>query len=171
MNSCLGVCGTIQILFNQQHTHSNTNRPLNSPSTSVYSVLWTDNHTMLTANFDSTLRLVDCRTNRDAHVWLDSFDSSIYSLDYDGVYGVVCGMKMHSRVNLYDLRVPKRCIQMYYPLTRMYGGSPVYSVATDASQLFIVTDHNLRILDFKADTTTECRDYANIFRNPPRVTF
>lgn len=144
----------------------NTNQILNSPSTSVYSLLWTNEQTLLTANFDTTLRLFDCRSNKDEHIWSDPFDSSIYSLDFDGVYGAVCGMKMHSRVNLYDLRMPKRCVQMYYPLMRMFnGGSPVYSVATDSSQLFIVTDHNLRVLNFKIDaTTTESRDYANYFQ-------
>ncbi|KAL1379745.1 hypothetical protein pipiens_000482, partial [Culex pipiens pipiens] len=55
------------------------------------------------------MRLVDTRTAQDEAIWSDPYDASVYCLDYDGAYGVLCGMKQHFRVNLYDLRAPRRC--------------------------------------------------------------
>lgn len=74
-------------------------------------------------------------------------------------------MKYHSRVNLYDLRIPNRYIQLYFPTMKhryAYGYSPAYSVVNDQSQLFIATDHNLRVLNFDADWA-ESKDYTDIF--------
>lgn len=122
---------------------------------------------MLTANYDSTLRLFDLRSNADEMTWMDPYDSSLFSVAYDGLHGVVCGMSHHCRVNLYDLRQPRNFVQMYYPsLTGEPSsngrGSPVYSVSCDMTQLFIATDHNLRVFDFTADWATE-RNYRDIF--------
>ena len=65
-----------------------------------------DDNIILTANFDTTFRIFDQRTNRDECIWSDPYDASVYCLEYDGLFGVVCGMKYHNRVNLYDIRVP-----------------------------------------------------------------
>lgn len=132
---------------------------LDSPSRAVYHLLWKDSTTILTGNFDTTLRMVDTRTCHDEAIWSDPYDASVYCLDYDGAYGVLCGLKQHFRVNLYDLRVPGRCVQMYFSSRKSTNYSPVYSLAADASQLFIVTDHDLRVLNFDADYA-ESKDYT-----------
>lgn len=127
-------------------------------------MLWKDEQCILTANFDTTFRLFDCRTNRDEIIWEDPYDASVYSLDYDGLFGVLCGMKYHCRVNHYDLRMQRKFLQMYFPSLRRHMPSPVYSVAGDGSQLFIATGYNLRILDFDADWA-QSKDYSNLFQN------
>lgn len=137
-----------------------------SNSSSIYDLHWKDDKVILTGHYDTTFRLFDTRSNRDEHIWQDPYDLAVYSISYDGNFGVLCGMKYHCRVNLYDLRVPDKYIQLYFPKTRFYGSrgtsSPAYQVMNDQSQLFIVTDSNLRILDFDADWA-ESKDYTNIF--------
>lgn len=129
-------------------------------TSAIYDMEWKDENVLLTANFDSTLRLTDIRTKRDELIFRDIYDSSIYCLDFDGRYGCVCGMK-YFRVNLYDLRVPRRFKQMYFPRRTSFNSSPVYSLACDNSTLFIQTDTNLRILDFNSDYN-KSRDYSNM---------
>uniref|UniRef100_A0A8W7PV36 F-box domain-containing protein n=1 Tax=Anopheles coluzzii TaxID=1518534 RepID=A0A8W7PV36_ANOCL len=138
-----------------------TIQQLNSPSTAVYDVLWKDEHCILCGNFDTTMRLVDVRTGNDEACWTDPYNASVYCLSYNGTYAVHCGMKYHYRTNLYDLRAPNRCVQMYFPLKKNSNFSPVYRIAADCSQMFVVTDHNLRILNFDADWAAT-KDYASI---------
>ncbi|XP_062561718.1 F-box/WD repeat-containing protein 4 [Armigeres subalbatus] len=147
--------GALRIIDVERGTTSR----LESPTKAVYQLLWRDYNTILTGNFDTTMRMVDIRTSSDAAVWTDPYDASVYCLDYDGAYAVLCGMKYHFRVNLYDLRVPKRCIQMYFPSNKFSQYSPVHSVAADSSQLFIITDNNLRILNFDVHGK-ETKDYT-----------
>ncbi|XP_058461774.1 F-box/WD repeat-containing protein 4 [Malaya genurostris] len=132
---------------------------LNSPTRAVYQVMWKDSNTILTGNFDTTFRVIDTRTAQDESVWTDPYDASVYCFDYDGAYSVLCGMKYNFRVNLYDLRIPKRCIQMYFSSKKHSHYSPVYSIAADCSQLFLVTDHDLRVLNFDANNK-EKKDYT-----------
>ncbi|XP_050074802.1 F-box/WD repeat-containing protein 4-like [Anopheles maculipalpis] len=134
---------------------------LNSPSMAVYDVLWMDEHCILSGNFDTTMRLIDTRTGGDEACWTDPYNASVYCLCYNGTYAVHCGMKYHHRSNLYDLRVPNRCVQMYFPSKKHNHYSPVYRIAADCSQLFLITDHNLRILNFDADWAAT-KDYAAI---------
>lgn len=133
---------------------------LESVTPAVYNLTWKDENVILTANFDSTLRVTDIRTKRDQLIFRDIYDSSLYCLYYDGKFGVLCGMK-HFRVNLYDLRMPRRFIQLYFPKHTNFNRSPVYSIACDNSQLYIQTDTNLRILDFNSDHT-KSRDFSNM---------
>lgn len=120
---------------------------------------------MLTGNYDTTLRLFDLRAGSDQSIWTDPYDLAVYCLSYDGNYAVLCGMKYYCRVNLYDLRMPNKYVQLYFPSMRIrgaFGTSPAHSVGNDQSQLFIATDHNLRVLDFDADWA-ESKNYTNIF--------
>lgn len=126
----------------------------------IYDLLWKDENIIMTANFDSTIRLTDIRTKKDELIFSDIYNSSVYCLDFDGKYGVVCGMK-YFRVNLYDIRVTKRFQQMYFPKRTSFNNSPVYSIQCDSSQLFVQTDTNLRILNFNCDYE-KSRDYSNM---------
>lgn len=144
--------------------HRTTKTTLASNTSSIYDIQWKDNSTILTGHYDTTFRLFDCRTNCDEHIWLDPYDLAVYCISYDGDYGVLCGMKYHCRVNLYDLRVPNKYIQLYFSQSRYrsQNSSPAYQVANDQNQLFIATDRDLRVLNFDADWA-ETKDYTNIF--------
>ena len=138
---------------------------LNSDSTAVYDVQWKDPHTIFSGHFDTTFRIHDLRANSDTAVWTDPYDLAVYCFAYDGSHGVLCGMKYHCRVNLLDLRMPHKPVQLYFPNMRYpgsSGSSPAYSVMHDQSQLFIATDRNLRVFDFDADWAA-AKEYTNIF--------
>lgn len=147
---------------------SATQSILNSNTISIYDLKLKDDNVIFTANFDTTFRMYDRRSNRDEAIWEDPFDSSFYCLDYDGLYAVLCGAKYHGRVNLYDIRVPGKYMQLYFPYRKRQSSSPVYSIACDSRYLFVATDHNLRVFDFKADCAVS-RDYRNIFSEMKRI--
>ncbi|KAH8350992.1 hypothetical protein KR067_010511 [Drosophila pandora] len=144
------------------HVESGEEIELSSRTMSIYDLKLKDEQVIFTANFDTTFRMFDRRVDRDVAIWEDPFDSSFYSLEYDGLYGVLAGASMHARVNLYDIRMPKY-VQLYFPgRTRLHNGlSPVYSLACDSQYMFVATDHNLRVFDFKTSCGTT-RDYSNI---------
>lgn len=120
-------------LLKSFNNFSCTRSTINSRSTSIYAMLWKDNNTIMTGNYDSTLRIIDTRCNEEVQRWTDAYDSAIFTLDYDGLNGVVCGQNYHCRVTLYDLRTPGKFIQMYYPKMKYSErGSPVYGIACDA---------------------------------------
>ncbi|XP_037821362.1 F-box/WD repeat-containing protein 4-like [Lucilia sericata] len=156
---------------------SGCEQALNSNTISIYDLKLKDENTLFTANFDTSFRLYDRRSDRDEMIWEDPFDSSFFCLEYDGLYGVLCGTKYHSRVNLYDIRKPDKHMQLYFPQInrrrRANGGgefksSPVYSLACDCRYLFVATDHNVHVLDFKVDCAVS-RDYRDIFRQMYRI--
>uniref|UniRef100_T1GXC6 WD repeat-containing protein 55 homolog n=1 Tax=Megaselia scalaris TaxID=36166 RepID=T1GXC6_MEGSC len=121
-----------------------------------------DDNILYTGHFDTTTRVFDRRTDTDEIIFIDPFDSSAYCIDHDGKYALLCGTKHHSRVNLYDIRVPNRVAQIYYPVRqKRKESSPVYSLCCDSRFLFIATDINLRVFDFKADWA-KVKDYSNI---------
>ncbi|CAD7005915.1 F-box/WD repeat-containing protein 4 [Ceratitis capitata] len=144
---------------------------LNSNTLSIYDLLIKDEHVLFTGNFDTTCRMYDRRSNRDEAIFEDPFDSSFYCIEYDGLYALLCGAKYHSRVNLYDIRMPNKYQQLYFPRRSKRAknqSSPVYSLACDNRYLFIATDHNLRVFDFK-ESYAECKDYRNIFSDKRRI--
>ncbi|XP_013119295.2 F-box/WD repeat-containing protein 4 [Stomoxys calcitrans] len=139
---------------------------LNSDTISVYDLKMKDNNIILTANFDSSFRIFDRRSNNDEAVWEDPFDSSFYCLEYDGLYAVLCGTKRHNRVNLYDIRVPGKHMQLYFPHFQGkergdFRTSPVYSIACDSRYMFVATDRKVHVLDFKVDGCAVSRDYSH----------
>ncbi|XP_016997098.2 F-box/WD repeat-containing protein 4 [Drosophila takahashii] len=144
------------------HVESGEEIVFNSSTMSIYDLKLKDDQVIFTANFDTTFRMFDRRIDRDVAIWEDPFDSSFYSLEYDGLYGVLVGTNRHSRVNLYDIRM-KKYVQLYFPSrTREHKGfSPVYSLACDSQYMFVATDHNLRVFDFKSNRGIR-RDYSNI---------
>ena len=145
---------------------------LNSETLSIYDLKLKDDHVLFTANFDTSFRLYDRRTDCDEFIWEDPFDSSFFCLDYDGLYAVLCGAKYYSRVNLYDIRVPGKHMQLYFPQLhkrrKRSGGefvsSPVHSLVCDSRYLFLATDHNVHVLDFKVDCALS-RDYRDVGPN------
>ncbi|EDW72849.1 uncharacterized protein Dwil_GK17228 [Drosophila willistoni] len=150
------------------HIESGEEVVFNSNTISIYDLKIKDDNILFTANFDTTFRLFDRRIDRDVAIYEDPFDSSFYCLEYDGLYGVLCGTNRHARVNLYDIRMPKY-VQLYFPgRTRQHNSrSPVYSLACDSRYMFVATDHNLRVFDFKTNCGIQ-RDYANMYDQTQR---
>nr|XP_016924644.1 F-box/WD repeat-containing protein 4 [Drosophila suzukii] len=144
------------------HVESGEEKVFNSNTMAIYDLKLKDDQVIFTANFDATFRMFDRRIDRDVAIWEDPFDSSFYSLEYDGLYAALVGTNRHSRVNLYDIRMPQY-VQLYFPgRTREHKAfSPVYSLACDSQYMFVATDHNLRVFDFKANCGIR-RDYSNI---------
>ncbi|KAI8036613.1 F-box/WD repeat-containing protein 4 [Drosophila gunungcola] len=144
------------------HVESGEELVFNSNTRSIYDLKMKDDHVIFTANFDTTFRMFDRRIDRDVAIWEDPFDCSFYSLEYDGLYAALVGTNRHARVNLYDIRMQKY-VQLYFPgRTRQHNGlSPVYSLACDSQYMFVATDHNLRVFDFKSNCGIQ-RDYSNI---------
>lgn len=139
---------------------------LNSETLSIYDLKVKDDNILLTANFDTSFRLYDRRTDRDELIWEDPLDSSFYCLEHDGLYAVLCGAKYYSRVNLYDIRMPGKHKQLYFPQLQKrrrgeYVSSPVHSLVCDSRYLFVATDHNVHVLDFKVDCALS-RDYRDV---------
>lgn len=105
---------------------------LASDTSSIYDIQWKDNNVILTGHYDTTFRVFDVRSNCDELIYYDPYDLAVYSISYDGNFGVLCGMKYHCRVNLYDLRVPSKYIQLYFPKQRpgaKGNSSPAYQVS------------------------------------------
>lgn len=84
-------------------------------------------------------------------------------MTYDNLYGILCGVR-HGRITLYDLRVPEKAVQLYYPKTEQRYLTPIYSIAADSTQLFATTGYNLRILNFDVDFAVT-RDYSRTIQN------
>ncbi|XP_065358896.1 F-box/WD repeat-containing protein 4 [Calliphora vicina] len=146
---------------------------LNSNTISIYDLKLKDDNVLFTANFDTSFRLYDRRSDRDEMIWEDPFDSSFYCLEYDGLNAVLCGTKYHSRVNLYDIRKPGKHMQLYFPQVQSrqrgdFKSSPVYSLVCDSRYLFVATDRNVHVLDFKVDCAVR-KDYRDIFRQMHRI--
>lgn len=172
--ACGRYCDRDRTALQLLHAERHMRRTLNSRTTAVYDLRWLDANVLLTANYDSTCRLHDLRANADVCTWMDPYDAAVYTLEHDGQYGVLAGMSAHCRVNMYDVRQTRAPVQMIYP--RMEGhrcggrsawkdsGSPVYGLACDQTQLFIATDHNLRVLDFET-WWAQVRDYREAFSN------
>ncbi|EDV52506.2 F-box/WD repeat-containing protein 4 [Drosophila erecta] len=144
------------------HIESGEELVFSSNTRSIYDLKMKDDQVIFTANFDTTFRMFDRRIDRDVAIWEDPFDSSFYSLEYDGLHAVLVGTNRHARVNLYDIRM-KKYVQLYFPgRTRQHNSlSPVYSLACDRQYMFVATDHNLRVFDFKASCGIR-RDYSHI---------
>ncbi|KAH8356781.1 hypothetical protein KR200_011831 [Drosophila serrata] len=151
------------------HVESGEELVLNSATKSIYDLKMKDDQVLFTANFDTSFRMFDRRIDRDVAIWEDPFDSSFYCLEHDGLYAVLVGSCRHARVNLYDIRMPKY-VQLYFPgRTRQHNGfSPVYSLSCDSQYMFVATDHNLRVFDFKASCGIR-RDYSKIGSSIPNV--
>lgn len=148
------------------HAERFVRRTLTSQTRAVYGLRWLDANRLVTGNFDGTCRVHDLRANADVRRWADPYGAAVYSVESDGAYGLLAGMSMHCRVNVYDVRMEKRPVQMIFPRSSGWStaGSPVYQLACDETQLFVATAHSLRVMDF-ATEWAPVRDYRQVFEN------
>nr|CAD7434619.1 unnamed protein product [Timema monikensis] len=61
--------------------------------------------------------------------WEDPHDSVVYCLQTDGGNTIMCGTSHHCRTQLWDKRITRRGVQMYF--VQGHRSSPVYSLAFD----------------------------------------
>lgn len=129
----------------------------------VLACTWLGGHTVTAAGYDCAARVWDLRCGRAAQAtWIEPHGDAVYSLAWDGRHALVGGAARHGRCTLWDLRRPRRYVQMYHthrPTARSRS-SPVYSVAVDAGELWAALDTCLALLDFAAPTSdTPVRNY------------
>ncbi|XP_047114664.1 F-box/WD repeat-containing protein 4-like isoform X2 [Schistocerca piceifrons] len=109
---------------------------------------WESPHTLLSAGYDTHVRLWDLRTGSNVASWMDPFDAAVYCLATDNLYTILCGTALHGRVQLWDKR-HKQSKQIYYMSLRQ--SSPVYSLSFDPCQLFAAVDRSVHCLDFTSN--------------------
>lgn len=109
---------------------------------------WESPHTLLSAGYDTHIRLWDLRTGSNVASWMDPFDAAVYCLATDNLYTILCGTALHGRVQLWDKR-HKQSKQIYYMSIRQ--SSPVYSLSFDPCQLFAAVDRSVHCLDFTSN--------------------
>lgn len=111
----------------------------------VLHCLFESNHSLLTAGYDTYIRLWDTRTPQSSVIrWENPYDLAVYCLSSDQNVTFVSGSAAHGLVWLWDKRTTSP-VQMYYTGA---SNSPVYSLAFDPCHLYVALDHSLRMLSF-----------------------
>jgi len=111
----------------------------------VYDVHFESPNEVLTADFNSALRLWDLRTETNVCVWKDPYDSAINCIASDNNVTMMTATATHGGIRLWDKR-QRRCAQLYF--VRPDLRSPVYSLDFDSSELFSALDTSVLALDF-----------------------
>jgi len=111
----------------------------------VYDVHFESPNEVLTADFNSALRLWDLRTETNVCVWEDPHDSAVNCIASDNNVTMMTATATHGGIRLWDKR-QRRCAQLYF--VRPDLRSPVYSLDFDSSELFAALDTSVLGLDF-----------------------
>jgi len=114
----------------------------------VYDVHFESQHEVLTADFNSNLRLWDIRSESNVSVWEDPHDSAINCIASDDNFTMLTGTATHGGVRVWDKRM-RRCTQLLF--VRPDLRSPVYSIGFDSSELFTALDSSVTGFDFSGD--------------------
>lgn len=135
----------------------------------VYDVRFESPNEVLTADFNSALRLWDVRlvmaiglvmlflfrrglyffsrTKSNVAVWDDPHDSAVNCIASDNNVTMLTGTAAHGGVRLWDKR-QRQCVQLYF--VRPESRSPVYSLDFDSSEMFVCLDTSVVGFDFSA---------------------
>jgi len=113
----------------------------------VYDIHFESPNEVLTADFNSALRLWDLRTQTNVSVWEDPHDSAVNCIASDNNVTMLTGTATHGGIRLWDKR-QRRCAQLYFVQPDLR--SPVYSLDFDSSELFAALDASVVGLDFSA---------------------
>ncbi|XP_034233847.1 F-box/WD repeat-containing protein 4-like isoform X1 [Thrips palmi] len=125
----------------------------------ILDILWEDLNTVVTCGYDRMVRMWDIRTLSCVRFWSDPFDVVLYSLASDYNHTLLCGTAQHGRVQMWDKRMT-RASQMYFMNSK--HSSPSYSLAFDATHLFVALDQSLNMMDFSGFRhRSVAKDYRN----------
>ena len=129
----------------------------------IIDMKWKDDNTLLTCGYDTHVRRWDLRTGACEQSWEDPYQSTVYCLDTDRQCTIITGTQSHGRCTLFDTR-HKKYVQLYFmeSCKRRGHSSPAYCVSFDATQLFVVTDRNLNLLDFSSKGA-KIRNYSDLY--------
>lgn len=133
----------------------------------VLACQWLGRNVLLAAGYDCAARVWDARCggaqDRAVATWVEPHGDPVYSLAWDGRHAVIGGAARHGRCTLWDLRRPRRYVQMYHTHVPRRDGmsrsSPVYAVQIDAGELWTALDTCLAVLDFTTPQDTPARYY------------
>jgi WD40 repeat protein len=103
---------------------------------------------MITAGYDSTVRLWDLRKKSPCTAaWDDPDDYAAYCVRHDWNWKVVSGTAYHGTLRIWDERMG-RCLQtLFVDLARRSQGV-VYSVDFDDSAMYVALSNGLQMIDF-----------------------
>jgi len=114
---------------------------------------WLSPTTLLGCGYDTYTRLWDTRCGEVVRIWGEPFDESVYCLATDKVNLLVTGTSRHGRVRVWDMRnTSGKWLYMKYASPARRGqSSPVYSLAVDASNMYVAMDQSLNHFGFSGD--------------------
>jgi len=107
-----------------------------------------NSNTILSCGYDTCARLWDTRTGRCVTYWMEPYDETVYSLGTDRVNTLVTGTSMYGRVRVWDMRSTKSLYMKYSTPARRGQSSPIYSLALDASNIYVALDQSLNHFNF-----------------------
>lgn len=112
---------------------------------------WLSPTTLLSCGYDTFTRLWDTRVGGAVLAWEEQYDESVYCLATDRVNCLVTGTSRYGRFRVWDMRSSKGSLYMRHAAPARRGqSSPVYSLAMDASNLYVSLDQSLNHFGFGA---------------------
>jgi len=111
-------------------------------------VTWLSPSTLLSCGYDTFTRLWDTRCRDAVRAWEEEYDESVYCLATDKVNCLVTGTSRHGRVRVWDMRCQTHLYMRHATPARRGQSSPVYSMAMDASNLYVALDQSLNHFGF-----------------------
>lgn len=111
-------------------------------------VSWLSPYTLLACGYDTFTRLWDTRCRDAVRAWEEEYDESVYCLATDKVNCLVTGTSRHGRVRVWDMRCQNHLYMRHATPARRGQSSPVYSMAMDASNLYVALDQSLNHFGF-----------------------
>lgn len=109
---------------------------------------WLSPHTLLACGYDTFTRLWDTRCREAVRAWEEEYDESVYCLATDKLNCLVTGTSRHGRVRVWDMRCQNHLYMRHATPARRGQSSPVYSMAMDASNLYVALDQSLNHFGF-----------------------
>ena len=104
---------------------------------------WLSHSTFLACGYDTCTRLWDTRCGGHVRTWEEPYDESVYCLATDHVNLLVTGTARHGRVRIWDMRSSASLYARHAAAARKGQSSPVYSLAVDASNMYVALDMSL----------------------------
>lgn len=107
-------------------------------------------HLLLSAGYDTFLRLWDLRMRSSALRLEDPHDNAVYSAWSDDRSPIIItGTARHSVVNIWDRRKIKAPVRMMFAnQSKGNASSPVYSMAVEWDRLYVANDQGISVFEY-----------------------